>query len=103
MARTNGVGIAICSCGSELHVVCAGGCEKPDFVFAQDHKIKRASRRKADGRIHVKDVPPGMCTWQNGCDQPSAQQTYRGRTTTKCPKHLAMVQKWEAARRSHEL
>lgn len=46
MCKTNGEGVAVCRCGSELHVVCSGGCTDPDVVF----KSERAAIRKPAGR-----------------------------------------------------
>jgi hypothetical protein len=104
-ARTNGAGVGCCgNCGHELVVACLGGCAEPDIVFREESHIQtRARRRLTEKRVKVTDVPKGYCTYQYGCDQPVAPCTYHGRPTTKCEKHLALVQKYEASRRAREV
>jgi hypothetical protein len=104
-ARTNGAGVGCCgNCGHELKVVCGGGCAEPDIVFRElSHRRAVRDRHRKENRVKVKDVPPGYCTFQYGCDQPVASCTYHGRPTTKCEKHLALVQKYEANRRAREV
>jgi hypothetical protein len=101
--HTNGAGVAICSCGGQLVVACERGCPEPDAVFRTDSRAPRRDRHRHGYRVKVRDVPPGMCRWQQGCDQPVANRTYHGRPTTKCEKHLAIVQQWEKNRRGREI
>jgi hypothetical protein len=101
--RTNGAGVAVCGCGSELHIVCSGGCPEPDVQFRDETTKPKRDRHRKEKRVKAGDVPSGYCTYQHGCGAPVAEQTYHGRPTTKCVKHLAMVQKYEAARRAREV
>lgn len=104
-ARVNGAGVGCCgSCGHELVIACKGGCAEPDITFREpSHRPLRDRHRNKEKRILVKDVPPGYCTHQYGCDQPVADQTYHGRPTTKCEKHLALTRRYEASRRAREV
>lgn len=72
--NTNGVGVAICSCGSELEIRCTGGCAEPDVVFKREHD------------------PNAICNWRyrGGCDQPVGEHVGMGPPPAKCPKHRAM-------------
>src|SRR4051812_46372147 len=101
--RTNGAGIAICSCGGELTIACSHGCAEPDAVFRTDPRAPKRDRHRHGYRVRAAAVPPGICRYQSGCDQPIAKAMYHGRPTTKCEKHLAMVRRHEANRRAREV
>lgn len=103
MCNTNGEGVAVCRCGSELHVVCSGGCTDPDVVF----KSERAAIRKPSGREvpnslkrKVRRFIPGFCT-HPGCYDPIAPRPAKaiGQPWTKCVKHLALSRKYTANRK----
>ena len=98
MLNTNGEGMAVCRCGSELHVVCSGGCPDPDVVF----KSELAAMKKPRGiepRQEYRDntpkplrekkakYPPPTHCW---CGEPVAKRAKFGvgRPPTKCEKHV---------------
>lgn len=104
---TNGEGVAVCRCGSDLHVVCSGGCPDPEVVFKselgtmrkpragnerpqeyKDSTPKPPATRKSKG---VKYPPPTHC-W---CGEPVAQRAKVGvgRPPTKCEKHVVRKKK----------
>ena len=95
--NTNGEGVACCSCGAELQVVCTGGCPEPDVVF----KSELAAMRKphAHERPQFKEGPPKICNWLSGCDQPVAPRLPgHGRFPKKGPKHLEIIRGYERNR-----
>lgn len=92
MLNTNGEGVAVCRCGSELHVVCSGGCPDPDVVFKSD---LAAMKKPSGGQIGMRSpqrktriLRPGICAWPNGCDLPVAVWKGRGRVPIMCPGHM---------------
>lgn len=104
-ARVNGAGVGCCgNCGHELVIKCAGGCTEPDITFRErSHIVKRSRLQRKRKRVRAKDVRPGYCTWQYGCDQKASTRTYHGRPVKKCEKHLAVLRKYEANRRAKEV
>lgn len=98
-ARANGAGVGCCgNCGHALVIKCEGGCPEPDITFREHSRLHRKEKR-----VRAKDVRPGYCTWQYGCDQKAAARTYHGRPVRKCEKHLAVLRKYEANRRAKEV
>lgn len=107
MCNTNGEGVAVCSCGSQLEVRCMGGCPEPDAVF----KSVRAAIRKPQGREvsynrkkKVRRFRPGFCTYP-GCDDPIAPRPPKsvGHPWTKCFKHLQASRRYTANRAAVKL
>lgn len=100
---TNAAGIACCgNCGSTLAVVCTGNCPEPHIVFREDYVAslpvpkgrKQIGKRYPTGRKAI----PGICSYRD-CMVPIAPQDRegkRGRSHTKCERHLQMSRKWSA-------
>jgi hypothetical protein len=86
--NTNGEGVAVCRCGSELHIVCTGGCPDPDVVFKSE--LALLSKPPDPARR------PGQCRWAN-CPDDVAPHKGRGRPPTRCPAHLALGRKYRMA------
>lgn len=95
--NTNGEGVAVCRCGSELHVVCSSGCPEPDVVFKSELAAMRKPRpEKRKIERAVKQPPPRKpvpdhCTYGT-CTDPVAPRVpgAMGRPVTRCAKHLEL-------------
>jgi hypothetical protein len=100
MCNTNGEGVAVCRCGSQLHIVCSGGCTDPDVVFKSERATIRKPRHVPNPR-KTRRFRPGFCT-HPGCDDPIAPRPAGaiGHPWTKCIKHLAVSRKYTANRKA---
>lgn len=102
--NTNGQGLACCSCGSALAVVCTGGCPDPDVVFRSDiAAMRKPAWRDIPNSQRVKrrpvNSPPLHCTYLK-CKEPVAlrEPGAMGRPVTRCAKHLAHFRKKRLAK-----
>lgn len=95
--KVNQAGIACCGeCGSELQIVCTGGCKDPDVVFKENYiaSLPTPQGRETPGKQHARrpwarKPVLDQCTYRD-CTEPPAPRGVTGRPPTRCVKHRDM-------------
>ena len=94
---TNAAGIACCgNCGSEVHVVCSGGCAEPDVIPRENYiaTMRRPRKGESPQTNGLKEDQPTQCTWPGGCESPPKPWCGRGRKPRMCAFHGSKVRSY---------